>query len=294
MKDIKRDYLIKTFSRTKRKDFENYIVNAIWHRLERLDIQPVTQQYVKRSDGKWALLDLYFPQINYGIECDEEYHINNSENDLTRELTMEDMLSSFEETAGFILRRVKAYEGIDSIDEQIEQIVTEIKSILDNTRIASWNAYTPPYELALQHGSLSASNNLRFDTIASLCRCFGKHYGNIQKCCFNIGLNYHIWCPKLAIIQDGKPQAVSNGWLNILSKDWRTITEKDTDGRGGKIEENSPRITFAKSRDVLGRNAYRFIGVYSYSAEKSDKDTRIYIRIQDAVDLRPWMNMTST
>lgn len=25
-----------------------------------------------RSDGNRALIDLYFPQINYGIECDEE------------------------------------------------------------------------------------------------------------------------------------------------------------------------------------------------------------------------------
>lgn len=94
MKDLKRDYLIKTFSRTKRKDYENYIINGIWHKLNRIDIQPITQQYVKRSDGKYALIDLYFPQINLGIEIDEEYHVKNSAHDSQREMTMEQLLGA--------------------------------------------------------------------------------------------------------------------------------------------------------------------------------------------------------
>ncbi|MFT8890113.1 MAG: AbaSI family restriction endonuclease [Ethanoligenens sp.] len=280
MQDIKRDYLIKTFSRTKRKDYENYIVNAIWHRLNRLDIQPVTQQYVKRSDGKWALLDLYFPQINFAVECDEAYHINNSDNDMTRELTMEEMLSSVEETAGFRLRRVEAYECIDSIDQQVGDVVAEIKDILGSTEIVPWDIYTPAYELAIRQGSLSIFDNFRFDTIAASCRCFGKHYKNMQRSFFNIGQNYHIWCPQLAVDKGNTLQAASAGWLNILSDNWKTITEINTEGRMGKLEENNSRITFAKSRDVLGRNAYRFIGVYRYSAEESDGSTRIYKRIQ--------------
>ena len=40
--DAKREYLVRTFSRTKRKDYENYIINAIWHKLDRSDIQPVS------------------------------------------------------------------------------------------------------------------------------------------------------------------------------------------------------------------------------------------------------------
>ena len=87
--DAKRDYLVRTFSRTKRKDYENYILNAIWHKLDRSDIQPVTQQFIKRSDGKYALVDLYFPQLNIGIECDEAHHIANELSDTNRTLTME-------------------------------------------------------------------------------------------------------------------------------------------------------------------------------------------------------------
>ena len=62
------EYLIKTFSRTKRKDYENYILNAVWQKIDCLDLRPVTQQYVKGHDNEYYLIDLYFPQINIGVE----------------------------------------------------------------------------------------------------------------------------------------------------------------------------------------------------------------------------------
>ena len=47
---------------------------------------PVTQQYVKNGN-KYYLLDLYFPQINFGVEIDEAHHLNeeNKESDKVRE-----------------------------------------------------------------------------------------------------------------------------------------------------------------------------------------------------------------
>ena len=39
-------YLIRALSRTKRKDYENYVVYAIWNRLAMDDVKPVTQQLV--------------------------------------------------------------------------------------------------------------------------------------------------------------------------------------------------------------------------------------------------------
>ena len=59
-------YVIKTLSRTKRKDWENYVLNAVWNRLGDWDIRPVSQQYI-RQNGKAYLIDLYFPQLNIGV-----------------------------------------------------------------------------------------------------------------------------------------------------------------------------------------------------------------------------------
>ena len=111
--DTKREYLVRTFSRTKRKDYENYILNAIGHKLDRSDIQPVTQQFIKRSDGRYALVDLYFSQLSIGVECDEAHHIEISKEDQHRTLTMEEILSAYDETEDFQLLRIKAYESID-------------------------------------------------------------------------------------------------------------------------------------------------------------------------------------
>ena len=49
--DSKVIYLAKTLSRTKRKDYENYVVNAIWNRVNDSRLVPVSQQYVKDKNG---------------------------------------------------------------------------------------------------------------------------------------------------------------------------------------------------------------------------------------------------
>lgn len=285
--DKKREYLIKTLSRTKKKDYENYIINAIWHKLGRLDIQPVTQQYVKRTDGKYVLIDLYFPQINVGIECDEEFHINNKENDKKREITMEEMLGSYDETADFKLFRIKAYESIESIEEQINSVVKEIRVIIESKNIKVWDINREPFNIVIEKGTLEVQDNLSFRTIVEITKCFGKEYKAMQRAYFNLGNGYYIWCPKLAIIVDGSVTAASKGWVNELSNDWSRIYESST-AHDVIIKEKHleiSRITFAKNRDALGRDAYRFIGVFIYSKDESTSKRSVYKRIAQKIEI---------
>lgn len=291
--DKKRDYLIKTLSRTKRKDYENYVINSIYHKLCRDDIKPVTQQYVKRSDGKYALLDLYFPQLNYGIECDEGYHINNVENDEKRVMTMEDMLGSVEETSGFILRRVSAYKDICSINSEIDGIVDEIKVLLEERTIEVWDIDFIPYEHAIAKKTISVTDRLQFRTIADVCKCFGRNYDKgMQQSFINLKTGYFVWCPKLAIVTDGEQRAVSQGWVNVLSDDWETIRERneaeEKNNYAIKFAQDK-RVIFAKSKDALGRNNYRFIGVFCYSSQLSTSDTNVYARVDTHIELSNWL-----
>ena len=291
MKDLKRDYLIKTFSRTKRKDYENYIINGIWHKLNRTDIQPITQQYVKRSDGKYALIDLYFPQVNLGIEIDEEYHVNNNEHDLLREMTMEQLLSACAETKDFKLLRIKAYQSLDDINIQIEEVVREVKERATKYNIEVWDINENPVEKALKYKRLSVNDNLSFDTIGQICYCFGKNTPKTQHSYFYIGNNYQLWCQKLAIRVDNNFMSVSKGWINILSDDWNTISESNDDK--SIINTSSPisfperkRIVFAKSKDTLGRNKYRFIGIFKLNIDESKSgEVIIYNRVAEELDL---------
>lgn len=61
---------MKTSSLANRKDYENYVINRIWSLLDDPEIKPVSQWY--------ALIDLYFPQLNIGIECNEFHHTQTS------------------------------------------------------------------------------------------------------------------------------------------------------------------------------------------------------------------------
>ncbi|MFT4258812.1 AbaSI family restriction endonuclease [Microbacterium sp.] len=68
------EYLARTLSRTKRKDYENYVINAVWNRLDtetRSKLKPVSQQTIRTRDGTLRYIDLLFPQLNLAIECDD-------------------------------------------------------------------------------------------------------------------------------------------------------------------------------------------------------------------------------
>lgn len=296
--DAKREYLVRTFSRTKRKDYENYILNAIWHKLDRSDVQPVTQQFIKRSDGRYALVDLYFPQLSIGVECDEAHHIENVENDLRRTLTMEEMLSVYDETEDFQLFRIKAYENIESVEKQIDDTVAAIKDKIRHSSFPAWNFNESPYGVAVARSQIHIADRLAFRTILDISRCFGKDYKGLQKAYFNIGYGYHLWCPKLAVYVDGKPQAVARGWVNTLSEDWENIFQENDDPNKLRDVEDArptqPRITFAQSTDILGRSAYRFIGVYKVdnSHPRASKSVEVYKKIAQYIDLAPWLGAT--
>ena len=293
--DAKREYLVRTFSRTKRKDYENYILNAIWHKLDRSDIQPVTQQFIKRSDGRYALVDLYFPQINIGVECDEAHHIGSAEQDQHRTLTMEEILSAYDETEDFQLFRIKAYECIESVEKQIDDTIAVIKDKIRRSNFLAWNFNESPIDVAVARCQIRLADRLAFRTILDISRCFGKEYKGLQKAYFNIGHGYQLWCPKLAVYVDGKPQSVARGWVNTLSEDWENIFQENDDPNKLRNVEDArptrPRITFAQSTDILGRSAYRFIGVYEDDNHhpKASNSVEVYKRIAQYIDLAPWI-----
>ena len=73
----KKEYIANQLKRTFNKKYENYCITRIYHLLKRNDVQIITQQMFKRKeDGKIALADLYFPQINLSIEIDEPHHFS--------------------------------------------------------------------------------------------------------------------------------------------------------------------------------------------------------------------------
>lgn len=287
MSNEKREYIIKTLSRTKRKDYENYVINGIWHKVDNLGLKPVTQQYIKRSDGKYGLLDLYFPQINFGVECDESHHKLYENEDSKRQLSMEEMLSTVEETSDFILRRVDVDNSLEDIEFQIRNIASEIKKTCDEKQVTPWNINEDLVKTILDRKYISIKDNYRFRRIIDILKIFGLELKTYQKGIYNFDKQYSVWFPSMAIEKDGVKHATNSyNWINYLSDDWNEIKETNynNDIKMSDLKsEDFYRIVFAKTIDPLGISAYRYIGVYKFFELDAINDVRIYKKANEPI-----------
>ena len=290
----KLNYLIRTLSRTKRKDYENYVVNAVWNRLALNELKPVTQQLVLWPDGHRSFIDLYFPQIMIGVECDEAYHQGQREKDSKREITITDVLRQIrgEDYRALHVNVSQPYEQVEqSINDCVRTIYAEIERRKGLNKFEPWTQVQSGYEDFYQKkNEISVEDDIGFprigDAVNTLC---GSDYKGFQTSCFVpqamrqwYGDQYHVWFPKLAI--DGK--AVARGWNNQLSSDGDYIYEYNeeadlVDPVGKDGDPNDTRITFAKSMDRVTRiQEYRFVGVFRRIENSQGGTRKRYQRIK--------------
>lgn len=292
--DERFDYIARTLSRTKRKEYENYVVNAIWFRLNTTEIKPVSQQYIKHANG-YYLIDLYFPQLNVGIECDEGYHKQNVEHDLIRELTIFDILKQVKNIAEYRALHVdvtRSYEQIEKeINEHVQTICSCIEAQKHNECFSVWKDVSP-HEYFLDKDTISIDNDISFRTIAETCNTlFSTTYKNIQQSWFvpstlrkKYGQQYKVWFPKLAV----ENRAVTRDWHNELSQDGSRIIEFNESSQWTaedlRTDINESRVTFTHVLDpVTRKREYRFVGVFKYAGIEDNKN--IYTRTADSFPL---------
>ncbi|MEI3613568.1 AbaSI family restriction endonuclease [Pseudogracilibacillus sp. SO30301A] len=290
----KRDYLVKTFSRTKRKDYENYILTAIWHKLDNMNLKPVSQQYVKRQNGTYALMDLYFPQLHIGVEVDEAYHQKNQKED---KLRMDDIISAVNEDSinDFQCLRIDATKSLEEINDSINEIVSVIQDEASKS-ILEWKTYEEELKQLKQQEYLTIYDAISFMDIKDIANTvFGKNAKRYQRSYFRVKNKMWLWCPKLSITENGDTKSVAGGWLNLLAEDWSYIDESHQDGgivkaRSGnymvEVESGRERAVFAKYKDNLGFNRYRFVGIFKVSGISPKNGSFIrYLRVSDKVEI---------
>jgi hypothetical protein len=305
------DYVIRQLGRTKNKRYEAYVVNRIIHLLNDFTLKFVTQQFVRLSNKKIALTDLYFPQLGIHVEVDEGHHfLKNSKIDYSSTPT-DEIIYSISQTESDAMReediinitghkvfRVNVFknkegepQNLDNIHQQIDRIIEEIKSAKNNLVEAStfkeWNIeteYSPQTYIDL--GSINLVDNVVLKTTKDVCNCFGHSYKNYQRG----GANHPyedetlIWFPRLY---------ENNEWINAITADGLTITEKskNEDITHKKLEEwkNGPqqRIVFARVKDNLtSRAMYRFMGLYLFQYADLNNGA-VWKRISNSVKTYP-------
>lgn len=72
--DYQLDYMEHLFSNIKHKRTESYVIHRIWNKLDDARILFKVQQEVRLPNGKYALADLFLPQLNIVVEVNEPFH----------------------------------------------------------------------------------------------------------------------------------------------------------------------------------------------------------------------------
>ncbi|CEG29419.1 AbaSI family restriction endonuclease [Bacillus sp. B-jedd] len=283
---LKYKYVKSQIAKTNKKNDENYVVTRVWNKLDNEDIKFITQQYVVRENGKYALTDMFFPQFNLHIEIDEGYHQSGIQvqKDLIRE---NDIISMTDHE----IKRIDVTKGLKAVHEQIDDVVRYINMRIKDlgTNFIPWEVekeFSP--ETYIKRGEINLRDNVAFKTCADVANVFGHSYKGYQR-----GGTTHpyyddvmIWFPKL----------FPNGeWDNSISPDGKIIREKNIhefkiDNHINEVIHNQKhkRIVFAKVKGPLGHIMYKFKGEFELDISASIKERcLIWKRISETVKTFP-------
>ena len=284
--DYKLDYITRMLSKISHKRLESYIIHRIWNALDNTDIHFVFQQYVVRKEGKYAIADLYLPQLNLVVEINEPAHYKNQEADDIRNAEISEYAD---------VKVIECYNVVDGkavacsleeLNERTDRVIEYIKKRIAETTIHPWKGADTPEELR-QRGVLKIDDNVSLNTIDDIAAVFDtkpKHRGFLRAGGVSVPErpNDCVWWPNTS----------HSKWCNELSPDKLTIEEYPKEGSERRdhmkiyIDRDDKRITFLKYTDWLGINTYRFVGVFQLNKEKSIKENKcVWERISDTYQL---------
>ena len=299
--DFKLEYMERLFAKISKKKTESYVISRIWHQLDDDRVKFVVQQYIKRTQDKYALADLYLPQLNIFIEINEPFHKNNVEVDKIRNEEIVNKTHSELRIidCGYVTKGegdkdVIHWKPLDEIHSQVTDVVNLIKQRVaelgDNFK--PWDdASTLTVEYHRQKGYLKVEDNECLRTADDVAAIFGtkpKHRGFLRASGAAVPgkKNEIIWWPNTA----------HKRWHNELSKDGMFIYEyPEEENKSVTRSEHlkqwlsapeETRITFLRYEDDLGFCFYRFVGVFRLDKEKSVRENKcVWERISDFYQL---------
>lgn len=143
MQDWKYEHYVEQIRRTfhlkkNKKDFrvkkhENFVITSFLHDERLRELKPLTQHYVLLSNSNYALIDLYYPQIDIAIEVDEPHHLDNINADKERQERIEDLIQ-----CDFKRFKVDAENIISEIEITKNHIIKKMESLKSKGEFEDW------------------------------------------------------------------------------------------------------------------------------------------------------------
>ena len=286
------EYISRSLSKIQHKKFELYVISRIIHKLDNHEFKYVFQQYAARDNntGKYALIDLYLPQLGIAIEVDEAHHKEQYTEDEIRQKEIEQLDIQVE--------RVQCYEKrIDEVNNEIDKIIELIKTkkneLGDNFK--PWNGLNG-YEYYSKKGYFDINDSTELTSPTEICNCFG--FANAaQGGARVIDKETILWWPHENYISEEEQDVNSDEkkprWYNKLNANGDEIVEKDLNDDSDKfymdsLSENfrKKRIVFYRKKNMLNEKFYRFVGVFELNKEETKRrKVRVFNRVRDTIKL---------
>ena len=285
--DYKLEYMERLFAQIGKKKTESYVISRIWHQLDDDRVKFVVQQYIRRTQDKYALADLYLPQLHIFIEINEPFHKKNVEIDKIRN---EEILNVTRSQPVVIDCDCDIHEIHRQVTDVVKLIRQRISELGD--RFKPWDdTSTLTAEYHRNKGYLKVEDNECLRTTEEVAEVFGtkaKHRGFLRASGAAVPnrKNEIVWWPNTN----------HRLWHNELSKDGMFIYEfpKEENKSVTPAEHlrqwftapEETRITFLRYKDDLGFCFYRFVGVFRLNREKSIQENKcVWERISDTYQL---------
>lgn len=281
--DYQLDYMERLFFSIKFKKTESYVIHRIWNKLDDARIQFKVQQKIMFPNGKYALADLYLPQLNIFVEINKPFHEAQKKEDEYRNATIVNLTHCDQ----YIIRCGNSensgeWKSLEDIHQQIDECIAFIKERIAKTQEIKDMRKCLTVEYHKEKGILKVEDQDSLRTIDDICAVFNtepKRLGFLRVGAAPISGNdnMEIWYPNV----NNK-----HGWKNELYDDGETFAEYNEDIVKRKkhvakyVKDNKQRATFFRYKDVLGIELYRFVGVFSLDVEVSkEEDKCIWRRI---------------
>ncbi len=284
----KTDYILRSLTKIPHKRWEFFIVSRIIHGIDS-DIEFVTQQLVRKNDGKYYLMDLYFPQFKCYLEINEPGHLKQVEEDERRQRDITLMTGMQQENIN-IYDDAKKEKGLKTICEEVDDFISKLMSKKKEmgSGFIPWD-FDSKYssEPVIARGHVSIDDNIVFRTQIEAMRCFGFKGKGWQRGAWVIpdGSGDVVWFPRLykygiwenSLSADG--ESISEKAINQAGKD--SIEKQMSDGFPGRNY-----IVFAKAKDPLGYNLLRYVGTFQMDRNSSNPDEIVFNRIRTKESIR--------
>lgn len=286
------EYICASLSKSCKNKYENYVVNAIYNRVNNTNLEIETQKNIKTPDGKQKRIDMYLPQFKIAIEVDESYHFSDyqKEKDYNREKMIEQ--SSIRDSVGNLIkfRRIPVNGiNLDELNTVINSVVEEIKEKISKKTDFQWIFGKEKIEKIKERGFISTDDT--FDTNVEIINLvFNKNYKRYYRC-----TKGKVWCPVLSNY-DEKIRDISDtsGWINYFNPQKDIIFEKTRDNdkqQKKKVESKndflykSERYVFVKEINSFGKSQKRFAGIYIADGWDEDEEAERWKKISSELKI---------